>query len=71
MNVIKVLVIDDSALIRGLLSHILDAQPDIEVVGGLNDGDQIIIGSYKVIKTIRNSAPVKVDNRIPVADIKS
>ncbi len=33
MNVIKVLVIDDSALIRGLLSHILDAQPDIEVVG--------------------------------------
>jgi len=33
MNKIKVVVIDDSALIRGLLSHILDAQPDIEVVG--------------------------------------
>lgn len=43
---------------------------DIEVTTGLNDGDQIITGSYKVIRTIRNAAPVKVDNRIPVADVK-
>ncbi|MGA2551723.1 MAG: chemotaxis response regulator protein-glutamate methylesterase [Burkholderiaceae bacterium] len=33
MDKIKVIVIDDSALIRGLLSHILGSQPDIEVVG--------------------------------------
>ncbi len=44
---------------------------DIEVLSGLNDGDQIITGSYKVIRTIRNAAPVKVDNRIPVLDVKS
>jgi HlyD family secretion protein len=44
---------------------------DIEVLSGLKDGDQIITGSYKVIRTIRNSAPVKVDNRIPVVDVKS
>ncbi len=35
---------------------------DIEVTGGLNEGDQIITGSYKVIRTIRNEAKVKIDN---------
>lgn len=44
---------------------------DIEVLSGLNDGDQIIIGSYKVIRTLRNSAPVKVDNKAPVTDTGS
>jgi HlyD family secretion protein len=39
---------------------------DIEVLSGLKEGDQIITGSYKVIRTIRNDAPVKVDNRAPV-----
>jgi HlyD family secretion protein len=39
---------------------------DIEVLNGLNDGDTIITGSYKVIRTIRNLARVKVDNRPPV-----
>ncbi len=40
---------------------------DIEVLSGLNEGDTIITGSYKVIRTIRNAARVKVDNRPPVA----
>lgn len=35
---------------------------DIEVLSGLNDGDEIITGSYKVIRTIRNEAKIKVDN---------
>ena len=39
---------------------------DIEVVKGLNEGDEIVTGSYKVIRTIRNEARVKVDNRSPV-----
>jgi two-component system, chemotaxis family, protein-glutamate methylesterase/glutaminase len=34
---IKVLVIDDSALIRALLSEIINAQPDMEVVGTAPD----------------------------------
>jgi HlyD family secretion protein len=38
---------------------------DIEVTGGLNEGDQIITGSYKVIRTLRNDAKVKVDNKTP------
>ncbi|MFN7932919.1 MAG: efflux RND transporter periplasmic adaptor subunit [Bryobacteraceae bacterium] len=35
---------------------------DIEVLSGLKDGEQIITGSYKVIRTIRNEAKIKVDN---------
>jgi HlyD family secretion protein len=44
---------------------------DIEVLSGLSDGDQIITGSYKVIRTIRNETPVKVDNRAPIVDVKT
>jgi len=44
---------------------------DIEVLTGLSDGDQIVTGSYKVIRTIRNQTPVKVDNRIVVVDSKT
>jgi HlyD family secretion protein len=36
---------------------------DIEVTGGLEPGDQIITGSYKVIRTLRNQARVVVDNK--------
>ena len=35
---------------------------DIEVLSGLKEGDEIITGSYKVIRTLRNAAKVKVDN---------
>jgi HlyD family secretion protein len=39
---------------------------DIEVLNGLKEGDQIITGSYQVIRTIKNDARVKVDNKAPV-----
>lgn len=32
---------------------------DIEVVSGLKDGDEIVTGSYKVLRTLRNGAGVK------------
>jgi HlyD family secretion protein len=38
---------------------------DIEVVKGLSPGDEIIIGSYKVLRTLRPGASVKVDNSTP------
>lgn len=38
---------------------------DIEVLGGLKEGDEIITGSYKVIRTLRNEAKVKIDNKAP------
>jgi HlyD family secretion protein len=38
---------------------------DIEVLSGLKDGDQIITGTYQVIRTIKNATQVKVDNKAP------
>jgi HlyD family secretion protein len=35
---------------------------DIEVLSGLNEGDQIVTGTYQVIRTIANDAQVKIDN---------
>ena len=35
---------------------------DIEVMNGLKEGDEIVTGSYKVLRTLRNGASVKVDN---------
>ena len=44
---------------------------DIEVLTGLQEGDQIVTGSYKVIRTLRNDARVKVDNKAPVVKADS
>src|SRR5713226_2112693 len=38
---------------------------DIEVLNGLKEGDEIITGSYKVLRTLRPGASVKVDNTAP------
>jgi len=35
---------------------------DIQVKSGLKENDEIITGSYKVLRTLRNGAGVKVDN---------
>jgi len=40
---------------------------EIEVTGGLNPGEQIVTGSYKVIRTMRNDTKIKVDNKVPEA----
>ncbi|HVO80011.1 MAG TPA: efflux RND transporter periplasmic adaptor subunit [Terriglobales bacterium] len=38
---------------------------DIEVLGGLKEGDEIVTGSYKVLRTLRPGAGVRVDNTAP------
>lgn len=35
---------------------------DIEITSGLQPGDEIVTGSYKVLRTLKNEAPVKIDN---------
>jgi HlyD family secretion protein len=40
---------------------------DIEVLNGLQEGDQIITGSYKTLRTLKPDARVKVDNSTPKA----
>lgn len=44
---------------------------DIEVLSGLKEGDEIVTGSYKTIRTLRNEAQVKVDNKAPAAKSES
>ena len=36
---------------------------DLEVLEGLKDGEEVVTGSYKVVRTIRNDAKIKVDNK--------
>jgi HlyD family secretion protein len=38
---------------------------DIEVTSGLKEGDEVITGSYRVLRTLRNGASVKIDNSRP------
>src|SRR5271154_5860015 len=38
---------------------------DIEVMGGLNEGDEVITGSYKILRTLRSGSSVKIDNSVP------
>jgi HlyD family secretion protein len=51
----------DTARFREVKTGITGAT-DIEVLTGLSEGEEIITGSYKVIRTIRNDARIKVDN---------
>jgi HlyD family secretion protein len=38
---------------------------DIEVVSGLQEGDEVITGSYKILRTLRSGSSVKIDNSVP------
>jgi len=44
---------------------------DIEVTKGLKEGDEIVTGSYKVLRTIKPGTSVKVDNSAPKKDENS
>ena len=38
---------------------------DIEVVNGLKEGDEVMTGSYKILRTLRSGSRVKIDNSVP------
>jgi len=38
---------------------------DIEITDGLQPGDEIVVGSYKALRTLKPEAPIKVDNSAP------
>lgn len=38
---------------------------DIEITKGLQAGDEIVVGSYKALRTLKPSAQIKVDNSAP------
>lgn len=41
---------------------------DVEIKNGLREHDEIVTGSYKVLRTIRNGAAVKVDNSVALKE---
>jgi DNA-binding NarL/FixJ family response regulator len=61
--VIRVLLADDQALVRGGFRLILDAEPDIEVVAEAADGDQAVAGALEARPDV-----VLMDIRMPVLD---
>ncbi|HRC97887.1 MAG TPA: response regulator, partial [Deltaproteobacteria bacterium] len=63
MGKIKVLVIDDSALVRKLLSDILDSDPQIEVVGSAPDP----IIAIRKIKSLKPDV-ITLDIEMPKMD---
>jgi two-component system chemotaxis response regulator CheB len=60
MNKIRVLVVDDSALMRGVLSAIINAAPDMLVVGGAPDAQ----AAREMIKTL-NPDVLTLDVNMP------
>jgi HlyD family secretion protein len=44
---------------------------DIEVLKGVQDGDQVITGSYKVLRTLKPGTSVKIDNSAPKKEDES
>jgi HlyD family secretion protein len=44
---------------------------DIEVLSGLKPGDEIITGSYKVLRTLRPGVSIKIDNTAPKKEDES
>ena len=41
---------------------------DIEITSGLREGDLIVTGSYKAIRTLKPGSPVKIDNSVSSTD---
>jgi HlyD family secretion protein len=44
---------------------------DIEVIEGVQQGDEVITGSYKVLRTLKPGTSVKIDNSIPKKEDES
>jgi HlyD family secretion protein len=36
---------------------------DVEVLKGVEPGEEIVTGNYKALRTLKNNAKLKVDNR--------
>jgi two-component system chemotaxis response regulator CheB len=62
-DAIRVLVVDDSAFMRRAIARMLTAEPGIEVVGSVADGQQAL----EAVKTLRPDV-VTLDIEMPVMD---
>ena len=57
---------DNKAVFQKVETGITGAT-DIEVTSGLRPGQEIVTGTYQVIRTLKNDARVKIDNKKPEA----
>ena len=44
---------------------------DVEELNGLQEGDEVITGSYKILRTLRSGSSVKIDNSVPKKEEES
>jgi HlyD family secretion protein len=49
----------------------IQGSTDVEVPSGLNEGQEIVTGPYKILRTLKIGTKVKVDNSIPKKDDSS
>jgi len=63
MSVIKVLIVDDSAVVRQTFKHLLESDPDIQVIGTAND-------PYIAVQKIQKEKPdvITLDIEMPRMD---
>jgi DNA-binding NarL/FixJ family response regulator len=60
---VRVIVVDDQAMVRAGFAALLDAQPDIDVVGQASDGEEAIRLATETLPDV-----VLMDVRMPVLD---
>ncbi|MDA3901245.1 MAG: chemotaxis response regulator protein-glutamate methylesterase [Spirochaetes bacterium] len=63
MDKIRVLVVDDSALVRRIISDALEKDPEIEVVGTANNGKTAIFKSFVLYPDV-----ITMDIEMPIMD---
>jgi HlyD family secretion protein len=56
------LAVDGRAKFVQIATGIADQQ-NIEIVSGINDGDQVVTGSYKILRTLKDGDKVKVTEK--------
>ena len=49
----------------------ITGRTDIEILDGLKEGDEVITGSYKILRNLRPGSSVKVDNTSPKKEEES
>ena len=65
---IRLLIVDDQALIREGLQTLLNSKPDLEVIGSAENGQQAIQIIEKLYETTQKPDLILMDVRMPVLD---
>jgi HlyD family secretion protein len=66
-----VFVIRNKKAMFVLVSTGITGTTEMEVLDGVKEGDEVITGSYKVLRTLRPGSSVKIDNTVPKKEEES